>query len=82
VRESLRSRGWVEQFYRDELSHGGGNGIKLPLTARKPKTVFSDHNLSDSDSDANDMAYDDAGNVINGLILLAFVDLLLFYKVV
>jgi len=63
VRESLRNRGWVEQFYRDELSH-----VANSHTSSKPKPS-SDHNSSDSDSDGNDIAYDGDGNIINGLLL-------------
>ena len=60
MRESLRSRGWVEHFYREEWS--SSNAMKSPATDRKLKPSCSDHNSSDSDSDA----YDDDGNVING----------------
>ena len=66
VRESLRSRGWVEQFYRDESSHDS----KLP--ASKALKTSSDHNSSDIDSDGDDLAYDGDGNIINGVLCLLF----------
>ena len=62
VRESLRNRGWVEQFYREELSQD-----ERLHNGKKPK-ASSDHNSSDSDSDTgNDVAYDGDGNIINGI---------------
>jgi len=60
VRESLRSRGWVEQFYREEPC------CDAKLCASKKRKASSDHNSSDSDSDRDDIAYDGDGNVING----------------
>jgi len=68
VRESLRSRGWVEQFYRDDVANVHGS--------RKLK-ASSDHNSSDSDSDSNDVTLDGDGNVINGLFCFSMFEITL-----